>query len=251
VAKLNTTQFHQAHGTPFGSGYLARSLGHQGDIPLAARVLQSHLPDIPIADLMLETIHFLHALSQPCPTITTFPWLITLEEFICTSKGTLEDASISPSSTHVGYYKAILKHQDIVHLQAILKHQDIVHLQATMISLPFHVKILPQRWTPVNSCCHHLWIIALLESNFNEAERILISCSLIHHLEAIYGTLEVTYGHFSVVLYPLYVTRQRCFFELPFWNLLYHLIVSFLDPTSILFCLLITPCQNLWCILCG
>jgi hypothetical protein len=63
--------------------------------------------------------------------------------------------------------------------------------------------------------------------------------------------LEVTYGHFSVVLYPLYVTRQRCFFELPFWNLLYHLIVSFLDPTSILFCLLITPCQNLWCILCG
>ncbi len=68
-----------------------------------------------------------------------------------------------------------------------------MELHATMMSIPFKVKIVPILWTRItdtilgkeegNTCCHRLRIIALFESDYTQAKRVLISWWLIHHLE--------------------------------------------------------------------
>jgi hypothetical protein len=62
-----------------------------------------------------------------------------------------------------------------------------------MMSVPFQHGFVPQRWTRVadimlqkdkgSARCHRLWIIALFESDLNQAKCILIGRKLNHHLE--------------------------------------------------------------------
>jgi hypothetical protein len=62
-----------------------------------------------------------------------------------------------------------------------------------MMSLPFQAGFAPDRWKKVtdimlqnkigDSRCHCLRIIALFESDFNHAKRILIGRKLLHHME--------------------------------------------------------------------
>ena len=62
-----------------------------------------------------------------------------------------------------------------------------------MMSIPFQVGIIPDRWKQImdimlektlgDSRCHRLWIIALFESDLNHAKRILIGRQLSHLLE--------------------------------------------------------------------
>jgi hypothetical protein len=107
--------------------------------------------------------------------------IIKPEEFTATYKATPEDISTSPTSCHVRHYKAIL--QD----------DHLVHLHATMMSLPFQVGFAPDRWMHVtdimlekdtdNSCCHPLWIIALFESDFNQAKWVLFGRQLTQYFK--------------------------------------------------------------------
>jgi len=45
-----------------------------------------------------------------------------------------------------------------------------------------------------NSCCHHLWIIALFESDLNQAKRIIIGRKLLHHFEDSNSIGNMEYG---------------------------------------------------------
>jgi hypothetical protein len=73
-----------------------------------------------------------------------------------------------------------------------------------MMSIPFQVGIVPDRWkkvldimlekTQVDSRCHRLRIIALLESNLNHAKRVLIGCCLLHLMEDNHLLTEMQFG---------------------------------------------------------
>jgi hypothetical protein len=182
VCATNIQQYHQANGTPFGSGPLAHIIGRNGDTPAAKALLEGTLPSQILTSLMPETIRILRTLAKPAPTLPTdSKAVITDAEFISTYKATSEATSSSPSGRHVGHYKAILN------------DPTLVSLHASMMSIPFQVGFAPDRWTqvsdimlekePGNSRCHRLRILALFESDFNQSKRILIARKLSHHVE--------------------------------------------------------------------
>ncbi len=100
--------------------------------------------------------------------------------------------SSSPSGRHIGHYKAALI------------APNLVQLHSTMMSLPFQHGFAPEQWTHVtdimlekeegNSRCHHLYIIALFESDFNQAKRVLIGRRLTHHLADTKMISDMQYG---------------------------------------------------------
>jgi len=66
-------------------------------------------------------------------------------------------------------------------------------MHAQMMSLPFQAGFAPDRWTRVtdimlekeanNPRCHRLHILALFESDFNHAKRVIIGRRLLHHMK--------------------------------------------------------------------
>jgi len=135
-----------------------------------------------LQSLLPETIRILNTLTYSYPSLSTdTPTTVTTEEFIQAYKNIKESTSSSPSGWHVGHYKAIVDNPNLVNLHSI------------MMTLPFQHGFVPKCWSKVTNImlrkdtdsarCHRLHIIALFESNLNQAKRILIGRKLIHHLE--------------------------------------------------------------------
>jgi hypothetical protein len=88
--------------------------------------------------------------------------------------------------------------------KALLKDLFLSTLHAQMMTIPFRIGFAPTRWTnivdimlekePGNARCHRLCIIALFESDFNQAKRILIGRKLIHHMADTLMTPSMQYG---------------------------------------------------------
>jgi hypothetical protein len=140
------------------------------------------MTSLPLQSLLPETIHILNTLTYSYPSLSTdTPTTVTTEEFIQAYKNIKESTSSSPSGWHVGHYKAIVDNPNLVNLHSI------------MMTLPFQHGFVPKCWSKVTDImlrkdtdharCHRLCIIALFESNLNQAKRILIGRKLIHHLE--------------------------------------------------------------------
>ncbi len=161
VCAANRRQYNQAMPTPFGSGPLANYVGMKAETDGAQipKCLATPLI-LPHQDLQVH---------------------IKPEEFIATYKIVQEQTSSSPSGRHVGHYKAILD------------DPELVSLHATMMSLPFQVGFSPERRhqvvdvmlekQPRNTSIHRLRIVALLESDFNQANRIILARQLGFWLE--------------------------------------------------------------------
>jgi hypothetical protein len=182
VCAENSRQYSQALHTPFGSGYLADQIGLSASSPAAENLLQgSFNPDV-TQIILPETLEILDELGKPLSlqeraTQAT----ISIEKFRQTYKIVKESTSSSPSGRHVGHYKAATK-DDL--LSEIL---------STMMSLPYQVGFSPNRWRnvvdvmlekkPGEPKVHRLRIIALLESDYNQANRILFARRLGFRLE--------------------------------------------------------------------
>jgi hypothetical protein len=179
----NSRQYHQAVNTPFASDPLA---GYFDPAPNSAgtnRILQGELPPDSILDqLQPETVLLLQQMKkqQPLPP-QAIKVVITKEEFISCYNAVQEKTSSSPSGRHVGHYKAAAK-------------SDLLSdMHARMMSIPFAAGFSPKRWHKVidimlekDAGCpyiHRLCILALLESDFNQAVRILIARQLGFRME--------------------------------------------------------------------
>jgi hypothetical protein len=143
------------------------------------------------SSLLPETYRILQTLATEQPTLPASN-TITVQEFRDSYRVAKEKTSSSPSGRHIGHYKAAL--EDTV----------LVPLHATMMSIPFQVGIVPDRWQKVtdimlkktegDSRCHRLRIIALFESDLNHAKCILIGRRLSHFIEDKQMLTEVQFG---------------------------------------------------------
>jgi hypothetical protein len=117
---------------------------------------------------------------------------ISPEEFIATYKLVKESTSSFPLGRHVGHYKAALS------------DPTLVELHSSMISIPYQTGFSPIRWRQVTDIMlekkpgepkiHRLCIIALMENDYNQANRILFARQLGHCLEDNNLVSSVQYG---------------------------------------------------------
>jgi len=129
---------------------------------------------------------------MPYPKANLPSAIITEDDFISSYKAAKESTSSSPLGQHIGHYKAIVN------------DPILVSMHASMMSIPFQVGIVPERWkrvtdimlekTPGDSRCHRLRIIALFESDLKHAKRILIGRKIAHHLEDNKMISEMQFG---------------------------------------------------------
>ncbi len=192
ICVINTRQYNQAQNTPFGSGYLAEQLGFNIEHPAAGQILAGTFQPDPSIALLPETHRIIEYLKQPSITNAPFSTTITAKEFQDTYKIVKERTSSSVSGRHVGHYKAAAQ------------NDSLSQIHAQMMTLPYRIGFSPQRWRrivdimlekePGNPKLHRLRIIALIESDFNQSQRILIARKLTHRIEDHELVPEMQYG---------------------------------------------------------
>jgi hypothetical protein len=182
ICAANTRQYNQAVHTPFGSGYLADTIGEHALLSSAEEILQGTFT--PVADQIRlpETLAIIKELGTTLPlSLQEVKSSISTEEFISTYKVIKEATSSSPSGRHVGHYKAAAT------------DPLLSELHAHMMSIPYMAGFSPSQWQKVTDVMleknpgspqiHRLRIIALFESDFNQANRILFARQLGFRLE--------------------------------------------------------------------
>jgi hypothetical protein len=110
-------------------------MGRRGNTTAASELLNGTLPPN-MNDLMPETQRILNTLTTEYPTTAGSP-LITPQAFQESYKVAKETTSSSPSGRHIGHYKAAVK------------DPSLLELHAAMMSIPFQVSIVPERWKTV------------------------------------------------------------------------------------------------------
>jgi hypothetical protein len=182
VSQANVKQYNQAKKTPFASGYIANLLGDVLTSNTAEELLQGNLAVDPTQIPFPETQAILDFLGTPYPKpIMDHKCIISPDQFKLTYTKVQEKTSSSYSGRHVGHYKAILQ------------NDYIVNIHASMMSIPYQVGFAPTRWhqvvdvmlekNPGQPRQHRLRIVALLESDYNQSQRILLARPLSHHME--------------------------------------------------------------------
>jgi len=193
ICQSNVKQYNQAENTPFASEYLADYLGDvltskESEILLQGK-LQMDLDRIPFPETKKILQFIATAYQQPMQPCSG---IITPSAFISNYKAVQEKTSSLYSGRHVRHYKAILD------------NPYLVKIHDTMMSVPYQAGFSPKRWhqvvdvmlekEPGNSKQHRLCIVTLLESDFNQSQRILLARRLTHHMEDAELMSEMQYG---------------------------------------------------------
>jgi hypothetical protein len=155
-------------------------------------LLQGSFTVDPTEALLPETHSMLRRLSTPLNNCTPFPTKISTDEFQATYSIVKKKTSSSVSGRHVGHYKAAAH------------NEEISSIHAAMMSFPYTVGFSPKRWRkivdvmlekePGNPKIHRLRIIALIESDYNQSQRILLARRLSHRMEDLKLIPNMQYG---------------------------------------------------------
>ena len=193
IAATNARQYNQAHTTPFGQEPLQSYVGYKGDQPGAESLIHGELPPPHIMSALLpETQALLHYLTT-CPRYhPPYSSSISGDQFQSLYRSLDERTSSSPSGRHLGHYRTAAQ-------------SDILSsLHASMMSIPYLTGISPSRWRQTidvmlekkqgDRRIHRLRIVALQESDFNQANRLLIGRPLLHALEDHNHLPDIQYG---------------------------------------------------------
>jgi hypothetical protein len=174
VCAANQRQYHQAINTPFGMEPLASAIGYRADTRLAEDICKGGtLPASIKENLLPETKAIFDTLAQLA--VSHHPQLssiINADQLKSCYKAMSEHTSSSPSGRHLGHYKA-----------AILS-DPIASIHSIMMSIPLTAGFSPTRWRHIVDVMlpkkvgdyriHRLRIVALQESDFNQANRLAI-----------------------------------------------------------------------------
>lgn len=122
IKELNRAQYHQAHGTPFGSGPVAGVLGRRGDTTNANSLLAGSVPQsLSSADSLPETKCILDTIATAYPSVQEEEVGVSQDEFISAYSVAKASTSSSPSGWHVGHYKAVTKEDDVLTIHSWLR----------------------------------------------------------------------------------------------------------------------------------
>jgi len=179
VAKANIKSYHQAHPTPFCGEPLGQALGKYAESPIADQILNGKpVPESLTENLMDETKRMLWELGKSPDLVVRkdIKLYITMEEYKAMYKKMDESISSSPSTKHVGYYKAATR------------SDALSRLYAGMMSLPYTEGFSPARWQVSmdvmlpkeenNWRIIRLRVIQLYESDANQSMRQIFARQL-------------------------------------------------------------------------
>jgi hypothetical protein len=189
VCAANQRQYNQAASTPFGSGPLLELIGYKADTPAIASLLSNNAPP----PGLMQDQSVISFLSSPLPFPTSTPVCgITSQQFTKLYSILNEATSSSPSGRHLGHYKVVVK------------NPTLSSIHSNMMSIPYTVGISPPHWhkvidimlekSPRDPKNQRLQIIALLESDLNQMNRMLLARPLTWLLEDNNIISEMQYG---------------------------------------------------------
>jgi hypothetical protein len=194
ICEANVAQYHQAHETPFGQEPLSHHFGANADKKGSQQLLKGQLPGDTIKDQLLsETQAILRALARMSKISTgNLDCSISSNKFKSVYTAMNKYTSSSPSGRHLGHYKAALT------------SDHLVKLHTNMMAIPHLTGYPPKKWheivdamlqkTPDDSRIHRLRTVALLESDFNQSNRLAIGKPVLEHLEDIGALTSMQYG---------------------------------------------------------
>jgi len=194
VCAANQLQYHQAINTPLGMEPLASAIGYKADTQQAADIINGGSLSQSIKEkLLLETNAIFDTLAQLA--VSQHPQLssiITADQLKSCYKAMGKNTSSSPSGRHLGHYKA-----------AILS-DPVASIHSIMMSIPLTAGFSPTRWHQIVDVMlpkkfgdyriHRLRIVALQESDFNQANRLAIGRPLQHLVESINLAPDMQHG---------------------------------------------------------
>jgi hypothetical protein len=161
VCTANIRQYHQVHGTPFGSEPLLSYIGYNADQEGVRTILEGKPPPqsitqnlLPETQAILDTVTNLGTNTHP-----PLPTTIAPESFISLYKALDERTSFSPSGRHLGHYKAAINSETLSKLHSQL--MSIPYMAGFSLDCWKQVVDIMLEKSPGNLKIHCLQIITL------------------------------------------------------------------------------------------
>jgi hypothetical protein len=178
LMERNRRHFGQAHGTPFTIAPLADLINWQADTNAAELILKGEFSNDELDDVTQLLLQHCEATTQ----LDSISTRLTLDEFIGKIRVWRESTSTSPSSRHLGHYKALIKpitiacepwEQDTIEGGRVALLQAHLHIINYCLTHGYSL----QRWQHVvnvmilkeagDHWIHRLRVIHLFEADYN------------------------------------------------------------------------------------